>query len=320
MEYGKLIPYSFYEVIIMYDVIIVGAGTAGLTAAIYARRAGKSVVVVEAETYGGQIINTPEIENYPGIKNVSGFKFATDLYEQVNELGAEFIFDRIMTIKGDATTGFKCVTEYGKELSGKTIILACGAKNRHLGLPMEEKLLGRGISYCATCDGAFFRNKDVAVNGGGNTALEDAIYLSGFCKKVYLIHRREQFRGELSQVEIVKNTPNIELVLNCTVKELIGDSNLEAIKVNDVLTLEEKTIQVDGLFVAIGQVPSNGPFASLVSLDEAGYIIAGEDCKTNVPGIFAAGDGRTKVLRQLTTAAADGAVAAVGACDYISHN
>lgn len=304
----------------MYDIIIVGAGTAGLTAAIYARRAGKSVVVYEAETYGGQIINTPEIENYPGIKNVSGYKFATDLYEQVMALGTEFVYDKIMSIEGDFEAGFKCKTEFGQEVEGKTIILACGAKNRHLGIPMEEKLLGRGISYCATCDGAFFKGKDVAVNGGGNTALEDAIYLSGLCNKVYLIHRRDQFRGEQALVDIIKNISNIELVLNSTVKELNGDKNLESIVVKDTLTSGERTIYVDALFVAIGQAPSNGPFENLVELDNSGYVVAGEDCKTTVPGIFTAGDGRTKSLRQLTTAAADGAVAAVAACDFLLHN
>lgn len=304
----------------MYDILIVGAGTAGLTAAIYARRAGKSVVIYESESYGGQIINTPEIENYPGIKNVSGYKFATDLYEQAMALGTEFIYDMIMSIEGDSKTGFTCTTEFGKKVEGKTIILACGAKNRHLGIPMEERLTGRGVSYCATCDGAFFKGKDVAVNGGGNTALEDAIYLSGLCNKVYLIHRREEFRGEQALVDIVKKTPNIELVLNSTVKELCGEKKLEGIITKDTVTSGESRIDVEALFVAIGQVPSNAPFANLVNLDSAGYVIAGEDCKTNVPGIFAAGDGRTKTLRQLTTAAADGAIAAVGACDFIVHN
>ena len=303
----------------MYDIIIVGAGTAGLTAAIYGRRAGKNVVIYESETYGGQIINTPEIENYPGIKNVSGYKFATDLYEQAIALGAEFIYDKIVSIEGDVENGFKLTTEFGKTCEGKTIILACGAKNRHLGLPMEERFTGRGVSYCATCDGAFFKGKTVAVNGGGNTALEDAIYLSDLASKVYLIHRRDAFRGEQALVDIVKSRENIELVLNSTVKELKGEKKLEGIVVKDTVTSGERDITTDALFVAIGQVPSNGPFAELVNCDEAGYIIAGEDCKTNVAGIFAAGDGRTKTLRQLTTAAADGAVAAVACCDILTH-
>ena len=304
----------------MYDIIIVGAGTAGLTAAIYARRAGKSVVIYESETYGGQIINTPEIENYPGIKNVSGYKFATDLYEQAVALGAELVFDKIVKIEGSFEEGFTLTTEFKKTCEGKTIILACGAKNRHLGLPMEERLLGRGISYCATCDGAFFKGKDVAVNGGGNTALEDAIYLAGLCNKVYLVHRRDEFRGEKALSDIVRSTPNIELVLNSTVTELKGEKKLEAITVKDTVTSGEGDINVEALFVAIGQVPSNEPFAELVALDNSGYVIAGEDCKTNVKGIFAAGDGRTKTLRQLTTAAADGAVSAVACCDLILHS
>jgi len=304
----------------MYDIIIVGAGTAGLTAAIYGRRAGKSVAIYESETYGGQIINTPEIENYPGIKNVSGYKFATDLYEQVISLGTDFIFDKIMKIEGSFEEGFKVTTEFGKTNEAKTIILACGAKNRHLGLPMEERLLGRGISYCATCDGAFFKHRTVAVNGGGNTALEDAIYLSNLCEKVYLVHRRDAFRGEQALVDIVKSTSNIELVLNSTVSALKGEKKLEGITVKDTVTSGERDISVDALFVAIGQVPSNEQFTDLVNTDQAGYIIAGEDCKTNIKGIFAAGDGRTKSLRQLTTAAADGAVSAVGCCDLILHS
>ena len=304
----------------MYDIIIVGAGTAGLTAAIYGRRAGKSVVIYESESYGGQIINTPEIENYPGIKNVSGYKFATDLYEQVIALGTEFVYDKIVKIEGSFKEGFVLTTEFGKTCEGKTIILACGAKNRKLGLPMEEKLLGRGISYCATCDGAFFKGKNVAVNGGGNTALEDAIYLAGLCNKVYLVHRRDAFRGEQALVDIVRQTANIELVLNSTVSELKGEKRLEAITVKNTQTSGEQDISVDALFVAIGQVPSNEPFTELVNVDPAGYIVAGEDCKTNVEGIFAAGDGRTKTLRQLTTAASDGAVAAVACCDLILHS
>lgn len=304
----------------MYDIIIVGAGTAGLTAAIYGRRAGKSVAIYESETYGGQIINTPEIENYPGIKNVSGYKFATDLYEQVISLGTDFIFDKIMKIEGSFEEGFKVTTEFGKTNEANTIILACGAKNRHLGLPMEERLLGRGISYCATCDGAFFKHRTVAVNGGGNTALEDAIYLSNLCEKVYLVHRRDAFRGEQALVDIVKSTSNIELVLNSTVSALKGEKKLEGITVKDTVTSGERDISVDALFVAIGQVPSNEQFTDLVNTDQAGYIIAGEDCKTNIKGIFAAGDGRTKSLRQLTTAAADGAVSAVGCCDLILHS
>lgn len=304
----------------MYDIIIVGAGTAGLTAAIYGRRAGKSVIVYEGESYGGQIINTPEIENYPGIKNVSGYKFATDLYEQVIALGADFEYDKIVKVEGSFKEGFVLTTEFGKTVEGKTIILACGAKNRKLGLPMEDKLLGRGVSYCATCDGAFFKGKDVAVNGGGNTALEDAIYLAGICNKVYLVHRRDAFRGEQALVDIVRQTANIELVLNSTISELKGEKKLEAITVKNTQTSGEMDISVSGLFVAIGQVPSNEPFAELVNVDPSGYIVAGEDCKTNVEGILAAGDGRTKTLRQLTTAASDGAIAAVACCDLILHS
>ncbi len=303
----------------MTDIVIIGAGTAGLTAAIYARRAGRSVLVFEAETYGGQIINTPEIENYPGIKNVSGYQFATDLYSQATSLGAEVVFDKVVAIEGDSKSGFVCKLEYGDEVTAKVVILACGAKNRHLGIPVEEKLTGRGVSYCATCDGAFFRGKEVAVIGGGSTALQDAIYLSGLCSKVYLVHRRKKFRGEQTYVDVIRNTPNIELVLNSTIEELIGDTVLEGVTIKDVNTNEMRKLDVNGLFIAIGQVPNNKVFENVVCLDKNGYVIAGEDCETNVPGIFVAGDGRTKILRQLTTAAADGAVAATVACDYLAN-
>ncbi len=301
------------------DIAIIGAGTAGLTAAIYARRASKSAVIFEAENYGGQIITTPEIENYPGIKKVSGYKFATDLYEQATSLNATFVYDNILSIEGDVDTGFVVKGEFGSICEAKAVILACGAQNRHMGLVGEERMTGRGISYCATCDGAFYKDKIVAVYGGGNTALEDAIYLSNTSSKVYLIHRRDEFRGEKTLVDIIKKIDNIELVLSHTIEGLVGEKQLEAITVLDKKTNETRDIVVDGLFVAIGQVPNNKPFASLVTLDEAGYVVAGEDCKTNVPGIFTAGDGRTKQIRQLTTAASDGAIAALAACDLINR-
>ena len=303
----------------MVDVLIIGAGPAGLSAAIYAQRAGKQAVCLEALTFGGQIVNTPEIENYPGIQKISGFEFAMGLYNQATSLGAEVSYEKAVSIEdsGDVKT---VKTESGKEYQAKAVIIATGAKNRHLGIDREEALTGSGVSYCATCDGAFFKGKDVAVNGGGNTALEDAIYLAGICNKVYLVHRRDAFRGEQALVDIVRQTANIELVLNSTISELKGEKKLEAITVKNTQTSGEMDISVSGLFVAIGQVPSNEPFAELVNVDPSGYIVAGEDCKTNVEGIFAAGDGRTKTLRQLTTAASDGAIAAVACCDLILHS
>lgn len=303
----------------MYDIIIIGAGTAGLTAAIYARRAGKDVIVYEGESYGGQIITTPEIANYPGIKNISGYAFATGLFEQAQELGAEVSFDQISSISGNAREGFTVTGDLGTQ-QGKTVILACGARNRKMGLADEEKYAGRGVSYCATCDGAFFKGKEVAVFGGGNTALEDAIYLSQICSKVYLIHRRDQFRAEQALVNTALSYDNIVPVLSNVVSGLSGEKALEALELTSTKDESKSTLAVDGLFVAIGQVPSNEFARGFVELDEAGYVKAGEDCHTNVLGVYTAGDGRTKTLRQLTTAAADGAISAVAACNFIAKS
>lgn len=306
----------------MIDVLIIGAGPAGLSAAIYAERAGKHAVCLEALTVGGQIVNTPEIENYPGIKKTSGFEFSMALFEQATELGAEIVYEKAARIEekpGSDTD--KCTyvvtTQSGKEFESRSVILATGAKNRHLGLAREEELLGKGISYCATCDGAFFKGKDVAVNGGGNTALEDALFLSNYCRKVYIIHRRDQFRGEPKNLEALKDKDNIEYILDSTVTELIGDDRLEKIAVKNKNTGDIKELPVSGLFIAIGQEPDNKPFAGVVELDEKGYIKANESCKTQMSGVFVAGDCRTKAVRQLTTAASDGAVAALAACEYI---
>lgn len=303
----------------MTDIIIIGAGPAGLSAAIYAERAGKNAILLEAMTYGGQIINTPEVENYPGIKNISGFDFATALYEQAAGLGAEVIFDKADKIEdlGDVK---KVTTAGGATYEAKAVIIATGAKNRTLGIAREESLTGSGVSYCATCDGAFFKGKPVAVNGGGNTALEDATFLSNYCSKVYIIHRREGFRGEPATLELLRKKENVEFILNATVTALIGEPKLSAVEVTDKNTGEKREIAVDGLFIAIGQVPENKPFENLVELDAGGYISAGEDCLTKTPGVFVAGDCRTKTVRQLTTAASDGAVAALAACGYIDSH
>lgn len=297
----------------MYDIIIIGAGTAGLTAAIYAKRAGKNVLIYEGETYGGQIITTPEIENYPGFKNISGYEFATALYEQAMNLGAQFEYDQVTSISGSLTEGFTVKSEFAVN-TARTVILATGAKNRKLELPAEDKFAGRGLSYCATCDGAFFKGKTVAVNGGGNTAFEDAIYLSNLCNKVYLIHRREGFRAEQALVDKAKSISNIEFLLNRTISSINGTSELESLILSSTVGEPDSELIVDGLFVAIGQKPSSQFLEGFVDLNASGYIIAGEDCRTSVLGVFAAGDGRTKALRQLTTAAADGAVSAVNAC------
>lgn len=301
----------------MTDVFIIGAGTAGLSAAIYAVRAGKSVIVAESGTYGGQIINTPDIENYPGIAHISGYEFATSLYSQAADLGVRVIFEKVLEIAGDSP--FHITTDR-QNYEAKTIIIATGAKNRHLGLENEERLTGRGISFCATCDGMFFKGKDVAVNGGGNTALSDALYLAGICRHVTLIHRRDAFRGDKADLDKLNACDNVTFMLDSNVTSLHGKDHLESIDVTNVKTGQTVQVPVSALFVAIGQEPDNQAFKNLVELDEKGYIKAGADCKTSHPGIYAAGDCRTTSLRQLTTAAADGAIAATAACTYIDRN
>ena len=301
----------------MHDIIIVGAGTAGLSAAIYGLRAGKSVLVLEQASYGGQLINTPEIENYPAIQKISGFEFATNLYNQAKNLGAEFAFEKVEGIEDKGQ--FKEVKTKDKSYEGKAVILATGAKSRSLGVEKEEELVGKGISYCATCDGMFYRGKVVAVNGGGNTAVEDATFLSDYVQKVYVIHRRDEFRADKAEVDRLTSKPNVELVLNSTVKRLESDtSGLTGVVVANK-DGEERTLKVDGLFVAIGQAPDNQAFSDLVELDGKGYISAGESTLTKTPGIFTAGDCRTKAIRQLATAASDGAVAGLAAVSYINE-
>lgn len=302
----------------MYDIIIVGAGTAGLSAAIYGVRAGKTVLVLEGENYGGQIINSPEVENYPGIAKISGFEFATGLYEQAQNLGAEIEFEAVTKIEKEGKDFVVYTAE--REIPCHSVVLATGVRNRPLGVENEESFVGAGVSYCATCDGAFFRGQVTAVVGGGSTALEDAEFLSAYCEKVYLIHRRDEFRGEQWLVESLRKKENVEFVLNAVVTDIIGDGSVRGIRVKDTKTGESREISVAGLFVAIGQMPDNKFFESLVELDEGGYIRAQEDCKTTNDGVFAAGDCRTKTIRQLTTAAADGAVAGLAACEYINRN
>ena len=301
----------------MYDMVIIGAGPAGLSAAIYGQRAGKKTLLIDAKGFGGQIINTPEVENYPGIKKVSGLELATNLYEQATELGAEIVYEKAVGIE-DTGASKKVKTE-SAVYETKSIIIATGAKNRPMGLENEEKYTGAGVSYCATCDGAFFRGRDVAVIGGGNTALEDAEVLSGIADKVYLIHRRDQFRGEEANVKRLREKDNVEFVLNSVPVELVGDTMISGLKVKNVKTEEVITLLVQGVFVAIGQMPDNKDFADVAGLDDKGYVAAGEDCLTNTPGVFTAGDCRTKKVRQLATAAADGAVAALAAVEYINN-
>ena len=300
----------------MYDIIIIGAGPAGLTAAIYACRAEKSTLVLEAKSYGGQIINTPDIANYPVAPGISGFEFATTLYNQAKDLGAQIVFEKAVAVEDGET---KPVRTPNNAYEGKAVILATGAENRKLGVEGEDKLVGRGISYCATCDGNFFRKKDVAVAGGGNTAVEDALYLADLANTVYLIHRRDSFRADAALVSKLKAKENVQFVLNSNVTKLVAEMRLQAVEVTDKFTGEVKTLPVQGLFVAVGQVPENENFKTLVELDAGGYAVAGENCRTKTPGIFVAGDNRTKDVRQLVTAASDGAVAATEAIKFLNN-
>lgn len=299
----------------MYDIIIVGAGPAGLTAAIYARRASKKVLVLEAKNYGGQIINTLDIENYPVERHISGFDFATKLYNQAKDLGAEIVFEKVIEIKDNKE---KEVITTKNKYTTKTIILATGSENRKLGLDREDELIGKGISYCATCDGAFYKNKDVAVVGGGNTALEDALYLSDIANKVYLIHRRHEFRGVESTLNLLKEKKNVEFIYNSNITKIISEDRLNSIEITNK-DGSIKKINISGLFIAIGRIPENQNFEKIIKMDKAGYIIAGENCNTNIPGIFVAGDNRTKEVRQLVTATSDGAISATEAIKYINN-
>lgn len=299
-----------------FDLIVVGAGPAGLTAAIYARRASKTVLVLEAKAWGGQIINTPDIENYPVVAHISGVDFANDLYRQATALGAEVRLEKVVSVQAQGQT--KRVQTTKNEYEAGAVILATGSENRKLGVDREQALVGRGVSYCATCDGNFFRKRDVAVVGGGNTALEDALYLADIVNKVYLIHRRDSFRGEESTVARLRGKQNVEFVYNANVTALLGEKRLTGVEVTDKLTGEKRMLAIDGLFVAVGRIPENESFRALIDVDEAGYAVAGENCRTRVPGIFVAGDNRTKEVRQLVTAAADGAVAATEAVKYLN--
>ena len=299
----------------MYDIIIVGGGPAGLTAALYALRAGKTALIIEKSAFGGQITWSPKVENFPTIESISGTELADRLMEQAMNQGAEMEFDEVTEIVLDGDVK-RVKTEFGGEFEAKAIIIATGAKPRMLGIEREAELVGLGVCFCAVCDGAFYKNHPVAVNGGGNSALQDAMLLSDTCSRVYLIHRREAFRGEAKLVEALKAKDNVEFVLNSSITALHGEAELCGITVTDNAGTQRE-IAVDGLFVAIGHAPDNGIFAHLMELDEGGYAASGEDCRTKTAGVFVAGDCRRKSVRQLTTAAADGSSAALAACNYI---
>ena len=297
----------------MYDIIIIGGGPAGLVAAVYARRAQKSVLVIEKEVFGGQITFSPKVENIPGFKELSGNEFAENLVDQAINLGADFEMCEAVSVKqGDIKT---VVTDSG-EYEGKAVIIATGAKHRRLGLPNEDKFIGEGISFCAVCDGAFYKDKTVAVIGGGNSALQEAVLLSEQAKKVYVIQNLDFLTGEAALQEQLKAKPNVEIILSSVLDAYLGEDEIKGVRIKREKDGELSEIALDGVFLAIGLIPQNEAFADIIPLDERGYAIADENCLLD-GGIFVAGDCRTKKIRQVTTAAADGAVAALAACDYI---
>lgn len=298
----------------MHDIMIIGGGPAGLTAAVYARRAGKSVLVLEKSAFGGQITWSPRVENFPGFVSITGAELGDKLLEQAMAQGVEVELEEAIGIRRDAE-GFAVRCDSGAEFRGRSIILATGAKPRMLGLAREAELLGSGVSYCAVCDGAFYRGRAVAVVGGGSSALQDALLLSETCERVYLIHRRAELRGERKLAETLHKRENVEFVLESTVTELLGDDTLRGVAVEQ--RGERRELAVDGLFIAIGSEPENDLFEPLLRLDEAGRADVGEDCATQTPGVFVAGDCRRKPVRQLTTAVADGAVAALAAVRFL---
>ena len=299
----------------MYDLIIIGSGPAGLSAAVYGKRAGLDLLVIEEKPMsGGQVLTTYEVDNYLGLPGMNGFDMGMEFRKHADKLGASF---REATVTGVEDKGdYKLVFADGEALETRTVLLATGAEHAKLGVPGEEELSGMGVSYCATCDGAFFKGRTVAVVGGGDVALEDAIYLARTCEKVYLIHRRDELRGAMILQEELKSLSNVEILYSHIVTEIRGEDMVEAIQLKDVKTGEESVLPVNGVFIAVGIHPNTELLANLVSLDEAGYVPAGEDCVTERPGLFVAGDIRKKPLRQIVTAVSDGANAAVSAGNY----
>ena len=301
---------------IMTDVLIVGAGTAGLTAAVYAARAGKSVKLVEQYLQGGQIINASHVENFPGFESIAGFEFAEALYNQAIKMGAEIVYDKVTGLQ-DYGSHKGVQTEYGGELLAKAVILATGARVRPLGLENEDRFIGSGVSYCATCDGAFYKDRTAVVVGGGNVAAEDAVFLSGLCERVYLVHRRDALRADQALQEKVFACENIEMVWDSVPLEILGQDEVTGLKIRNIKTNEERELTAEGVFVAVGIVPNTTLVKDQLKLDENGYICAGEEGVTSAPGVFAAGDIRTKALRQIVTAVSDGANAVASAQKYL---
>ena len=298
----------------MHDIVIIGAGPAGLTAAIYALRANKSVLVLEKESFGGQITYSPKVENYPGYNEISGAELGEKLVEQALDLGAEIELDTVTGIKNPGQ--YKIVQCEHGQYQAKAVIIASGSRHRQLGLAREDEFTGNGVSYCALCDGAFYKDRAIAVIGGGNTALQDAVLLSDQCSKVTIIQNLGFCTGEKRLLEILKSKKNVSFLYNTVVEELEGEEQLSSIMLRDLESGKTSRFKLDGIFVAIGQQPDNKAFESVCKLDEQGFIIADESTVTSTPGIYAAGDCRTKKVRQVVTATGDGAVAAMNACRF----
>ena len=290
----------------MTDIIIIGAGPAGLTAAIYAGRANKTVLIFEAKNYGGKIVNALNVENYPGFGTISGYELANNLYEQAKTYGALLKYEKVEHIEDLGNTK-KVITNKGEYIC-RAVIIANGVNERKVNLPNEDKFISKGVSYCATCDGAFFKGKEVVVYGGGNTAVDDALFLADYCSKVTLIYRRDKLKAEEKMIDKLVSLPNVEIKYNSVITAINGNERLESITIN-----EKEELLCSGLFIAIGQVPENTIFGDLIELDQNGYIISDELCHTKTKGIYVAGDTREKKYRQLTTATSDGTIAALTA-------
>ena len=303
----------------MYDIIVIGGGPAGMTAALYALRNGKSVLVLEKHGFGGQITYSPKVENYPGTIQMSGNEFADKLLEQILALGAEVELGKAVSVEEES--GRKLVkTEEGNAFESMAVVIATGVKHRMLGLPGENELVGNGISFCAVCDGDFFSGQTVCVAGGGNSALQEAILLAEKCKQVIILQDLPELTGEATLQTILRSRSNVTIETNRKIVGVqAGADGLTGVTVADRITGAERTIPAEGLFIAIGLIPENGPFASLADLNQYGYFASGEDCLTRTPGVYVAGDCRSKSIRQLTTACADGAVAALAACRYVNE-
>ncbi len=295
----------------MYDIIIIGGGVAGMTAALYSLRANKKVLIIEKETIGGQIASSPLVENYPGYMSISGIELSNNLYDQITNLGVDFELEQV--IKLEDFKEYKQVTTDYNTYKSKTVIIATGCKHRPLGLSNEEQFIGNGVSYCVLCDGAFYKDKDVAIVGGGNTAVVSAIYLSEMVNKLYIVQMLDKLTAEEKLIEKLNKIDNIEYIFNSKVDRLNGDEKLESIDIGN------KNIKIDAVFVNVGLLSQNEVFKDLITLDRYGYIDSNESCKTNIDGIFVAGDCRTKTIRQLTTASSDGTTAAINACNYIDN-